>query len=139
MPGARTQRFFDAAAGLGEHAVTRLWQDGASMTLAAAVRLALEDAGSAGPPSLVPQRSGEDAPAGGLTIREQEVVALLRVGLSNRDIAAKAVYQPGDGGPPRPQHSSPSSVSPRVARSPSGRTAATIGPSSSPGQLVTPG
>ena len=94
MPGARTQRFLDAAAGLGEHAVTRLWQDGAKMTLAAAVRLALEDAESGGPSSLVPQRAGEDAPAGGLTLREQEVVALLRVGLSNRDIAAKLYISP---------------------------------------------
>ncbi len=41
MPGARTQRFLDAAAALGEHAVTRLWQDGTAMTPAAAVRLAL--------------------------------------------------------------------------------------------------
>ena len=77
MPGARTQRFLDAAAGLGEHAVTRLWQDGITMTLAAAVGQALEDAGG-DPASVMPQRAGEDAPAGGLTAREQEVVALLR-------------------------------------------------------------
>jgi predicted ATPase/DNA-binding CsgD family transcriptional regulator len=93
VPGARTQRFLDAAAGLGEHAVTRLWQDSASMTVAAAVRLALEDA-SDDLSSLVLQRAGEDAPAGGLTAREQEVVALLRVGLSNRDIAAKLYISP---------------------------------------------
>ncbi len=48
MPGARTQRFLDAAAGLGEHAVTRLWQDGTAMTPAAAVRLALEPNSGAG-------------------------------------------------------------------------------------------
>ncbi len=93
MPGARTQRFLDAAAGLGEHAVTRLWQDGATMTLAAAVGQALEDAGG-DPASVMPQRAGEDAPAGGLTAREQEVVALLRVGLSNRDIATKLYISP---------------------------------------------
>jgi predicted ATPase/DNA-binding CsgD family transcriptional regulator len=93
MPGARTQRFLDAAAGLGEHAVTRLWQDGAAMTLAAAVGLALEDVGG-DPASVMPQRAGEDVPAGGLTGREQEVVALLRVGLSNRDIATKLYISP---------------------------------------------
>ncbi len=41
VPGARTQRFLDAAAGLGEHAVSRLWADGLAMTSADAVRLAL--------------------------------------------------------------------------------------------------
>jgi DNA-binding NarL/FixJ family response regulator len=63
------------------------------MTLAAAVGLALEDAGG-DPASVIPQRAGEDAPAGGLTAREQEVVALLRVGLSNRDIATKLYISP---------------------------------------------
>ncbi|HXB47237.1 MAG TPA: tetratricopeptide repeat protein [Streptosporangiaceae bacterium] len=41
VPGARTQRFLDAAANLGEHAVRRLWAEGEAMTPTEAVRLAL--------------------------------------------------------------------------------------------------
>ena len=108
--GARTQRFLDAAADLGEHAVRRLWAQGEAMTPAEAVRLALgSDAGvpaadetasapataataaTATPARLSPAAGG---PASALTQREHEVVALLAVGLSNRDIAAKLVISP---------------------------------------------
>jgi predicted ATPase/DNA-binding NarL/FixJ family response regulator len=41
VPGARTQRFLDAAADLGEHAVRRLWAQGEAMTPDDAVRLGL--------------------------------------------------------------------------------------------------
>jgi len=41
VPGARTQRFLDAAANLGEHAVRRLWAEGEAMTPTEAVRRAL--------------------------------------------------------------------------------------------------
>jgi predicted ATPase/DNA-binding CsgD family transcriptional regulator len=94
VPGARTQRFLDAAAGLGEHAVTRLWQDGAAMTPAAAVRLALEDGAGDGPSPGSPPRADQDTRASGLTPREHEVVALLGAGLSNRDIAVKLYISP---------------------------------------------
>ena len=118
--GARTQRFLDAAADLGEHAVRRLWAQGEAMTPAEAVRLALgADAGAlsaaaAGAAAAAPATSGTatSAAAGGaaatpaavsstpagpataLTQREHEVVALLAAGLSNRDIAAKLVISP---------------------------------------------
>jgi predicted ATPase/DNA-binding NarL/FixJ family response regulator len=95
MPGARTQRFLDAAAALGEHAVSRLWHDGMTMPTAAAVRLALDEAVDIGAASGVPPaRPAQDAPTGGLTPREQEVVALLAAGLSNRDIARKLFISP---------------------------------------------
>ena len=48
MPGARQQRFLDAASDLGEPAIARLWADGAAMTPDAAVRLALGDLAQGG-------------------------------------------------------------------------------------------
>ncbi|HSR85841.1 MAG TPA: tetratricopeptide repeat protein [Streptosporangiaceae bacterium] len=93
LPGARSQRFLDAAAGLGEHAVARLWQDGAGLTPAAAVRLALNETGGSDQ-GMTRARAGPDALAGGLTAREHQVVGLLGAGLSNRDIAAKLYISP---------------------------------------------
>ena len=122
--GARTQRFLDAAAGLGEHAVRRLWAEGEAMTPTDAVRLALgahadvfapsaTGATAAGtvatataPASSIAARTSPAAnspaanspaaagPATALTLREHEVVALLAAGLSNRDIAAKLFISP---------------------------------------------
>lgn len=83
VPGARTQRFLDAAASLGQHAVARLWGEGAAMSGAEAVRLATTgDVARAGPatgPAAVEFQQ--------LTPRERQVVQLIGAGKSNRAIA----------------------------------------------------
>ncbi len=112
VPGARTQRLLDSAAGLGQHAVDRLWAEGAAMTPAEAVRMALgedargpasgrqaDDENAAGQPAGAhsagqPAAPAAAGPAGGLTTREREVVALLAAGLSNRAIAGELFITP---------------------------------------------
>lgn len=98
VPGARTQRFLDAAAGLGDHTVARLWAEGAAMTPDAAVRLALSGAAGHDAPGLgvaaLVAAAGASPPASALTAREHEVVDLLAAGLSNRDIARELVISP---------------------------------------------
>jgi predicted ATPase/DNA-binding CsgD family transcriptional regulator len=96
LPGARTQRFLDAAASLGEQAVSRLWAEGQAMTSAGAVRTALgEQAGAGRSPSAGPANIVSGAEAhGGLTPREHQVVALLGAGMSNREIATELFISP---------------------------------------------
>jgi predicted ATPase/DNA-binding CsgD family transcriptional regulator len=90
VPGARTQRILDAAAGLGQPAVSRLWADGAAMTPADAVRLAAGDgAVSVGPGSALPRVEPQS-----LTPREREVVKLIAAGKSNRAIGAELYISP---------------------------------------------
>jgi len=107
MPGARTQRFLDAAADLSQHAVGRLWAEGAAMSSADAVKLALGPQPSE-PPVCVPAdgRSAHPAPPvpsasqprptvpESLTAREREVVALIAAGKSNRAIGAELFISP---------------------------------------------
>jgi DNA-binding CsgD family transcriptional regulator len=99
VPGSRTQRFLDAAAGLGEHTVAQLWAEGAAMNSSTSVRFALsEEAGLPGVSATAAAGAGGGAsastPASALTAREDEVVALLAAGLSNRDIARELVISP---------------------------------------------
>ena len=106
MPGARTQRYLDAAQGRGQHAISRLWAEGAAMTSAAAVRMALDEPAGAdtdirlspagqtsasGPAAAATRPSAESL---GLTSREREVVALIAAGKSNRAIGAELYISP---------------------------------------------
>jgi DNA-binding CsgD family transcriptional regulator len=106
VPGARMQRYLDAAQGLGQHAIARLWAEGTEMTPALAVQLALGgqrgSAQEAPSPAAEPASQGAPASAGaratpeslGLTAREREVVALIAAGKSNRAIGAELFISP---------------------------------------------
>ncbi len=90
LPDARIQGIVDAA-------VAALWAQGTAMTAAAALRLALGDeepSGAGQPlPRLASPQAGRlparDSPVAALTPRETEVVSLLAMDLSNREIASK--------------------------------------------------
>jgi predicted ATPase/DNA-binding NarL/FixJ family response regulator len=99
VPGARMQRYLDAAAELGPHAIGRLWADGAALTPAAALELAVSEPGRPGPqlppaggPAAVPPRASPESLA--LTGREREVVDLIAAGKSNRDIGTELFISP---------------------------------------------
>jgi predicted ATPase/DNA-binding CsgD family transcriptional regulator len=114
LPGSRTQRYLDAAAGLGQHARARLWAEGAALTSAAAVRLALGDPDADPAGSGWPAGTGTGAAAAAdvrdgttqvfqdpravvpesLTSREREVVALIAAGKSNREIGLELFISP---------------------------------------------
>jgi len=106
LPDARVRGIVDAA-------VAGLWSRGMTMTTSAAVRLALgpgEPSGTAEPPETgepVPSLAGseaaglaadgmaaDDTTAAALTPRETEVVSLLAMDLSNREIARQLSIRP---------------------------------------------
>jgi predicted ATPase/DNA-binding CsgD family transcriptional regulator len=116
LPGSRTQRYLDAAAPLGERLVAALWAKGLTMTSADAAELAF--AAPESPPASSRHAAGDQAgagagraggqpaadrplaapgagrPAGTLTAREREVVALIAAGRSNKDIAKELFISP---------------------------------------------
>jgi predicted ATPase/DNA-binding CsgD family transcriptional regulator len=101
LPAARTQRYRDAAAGLGADAVGQLWADGLALTSNAAAKLALEDPGDrpgAALPAPAQQAAGPAVAAGPpgskLTAREREVVALIALGRTNKAIGEELFISP---------------------------------------------
>ena len=114
LPGSRTQRYLDAAAPLGQRLVAALWAKGLTMTSADAAELAFaapesppasggqaaDDQAGAGRPGGQPAADrplaapGAGLPAGTLTAREREVVALIAAGRSNKDIAKELFISP---------------------------------------------
>jgi predicted ATPase/DNA-binding CsgD family transcriptional regulator len=98
VPGARTQRYLDAAAPLGDLAVRRLWAEGLALTSTAAAQLALQPGTAAGAPPDESARAPRPAPATAaasqLTPREHEVVALIARGSSNKAIADELFISP---------------------------------------------
>ena len=109
-PAQRTQQYLDAAGGLGQEALTELWEQGLGLSPDAAVTLAL----SSGPQATAddPGSSPADSPGSGdesndgfaaapakaplssLTPREQEITALSARGYSNKGIAEELVISP---------------------------------------------
>ena len=123
-PAGRTQQYLDAARGLGQEALSELWEEGRRLTLDAAVTLAL----TSGPQAL-PNGDDESGAAGNgapghgaaagrgrplpwattgagvpgplpmalqsqLTPREREITALIAQGYSNKGIADELVISP---------------------------------------------
>jgi predicted ATPase/DNA-binding CsgD family transcriptional regulator len=109
-PARRTQQYLDAVRGLGQEALTELWEQGLGLSPDAAVTLALRSGsqatadgpGSSGgaaaaapvaaPPSLTPP-SSVNSPSS-LTPREREITALIAHGYSNKGIADELVISP---------------------------------------------
>jgi predicted ATPase/DNA-binding CsgD family transcriptional regulator len=94
-PAAWTDRYLAVARDLGQQAVDRLWEQGSGLDASSAVQLALE-----GGPQPAADRPGTApsavrlAPAGGLTPRELEIVALIAKGHSNKAIGEELVISP---------------------------------------------
>jgi len=99
--GARREHWLDGLrARLGAPAVARLWAEGRSTQAADAISTAIGDLtidlGSPAVPA--PHAAAGAPPESTLTPREREVVALIRRGLTNRQIAEELVISPGTAG-----------------------------------------
>jgi predicted ATPase/DNA-binding CsgD family transcriptional regulator len=89
LPGSQTERY------LSVPGAAALWAEGQAMSSDAAVELALDSAPEIPPDVLAAGTpAGAPVPAGGLTAREHEIVALIASGRSNKAIAAELVISP---------------------------------------------
>jgi predicted ATPase/DNA-binding CsgD family transcriptional regulator len=94
LPGAQTERYLAAVRHLGEPTVTRLWAHGQALSSDQAVRLALKTPAATDQNPFRPAVQLLTGPAGALTPREREVVALIASGRSNKAIASELVISP---------------------------------------------
>ncbi len=99
LSGARAERYMASARRLGEPAVTRLWNQGLTMSADAAVALALDSPQPAtalrGPLTAVgPGEVPPPALPGVLTPRERQVAALIARGSKNKAIAGELFISP---------------------------------------------
>jgi predicted ATPase/DNA-binding CsgD family transcriptional regulator len=93
--GAQTERYLAAARHLGELALARLWAQGRALTPEQAVELALAEPSASPVDTADVHRLGAiKTPPGALTPREQEIVALIARGASNKGIADELVISP---------------------------------------------
>jgi predicted ATPase/DNA-binding CsgD family transcriptional regulator len=119
LPGATTQRYLDAAAHLGEHAVGRLWADGLKLTSSAAAELALDDPGAPPGADHAARRPGHSDPAQFRPAQSQPVP-----GRSGAAEPGRLAPEPAEPAPSQPGQLRPAAGRAGAAELPAGKLTA---------------